>query len=128
MKKNKKIFSIIFLIIYLILNLNFSYAQKGPKPAPIPSDSSSPIKSGQDIMDLLGGILEYITIVFWILAIGAALYAAYLYLFSRGNEEKAKEARKMLWYAVIAMVIGLIAFSLPAIIKSILEIRGTRFV
>jgi len=128
MKKNKKIFSIIFLIIYLILNFNFSYAQKGPKPAPIPSDSSSPIKSGQDIMDLLGGILEYMTIVFWILAIGAALYAAYLYLFSRGNEEKAKEAKKMLFYAVIAMVIGLIAFSLPAIIKSILEIRGTRFV
>jgi len=128
MQKNKKFFLIIFSIIYLILNFNFLYAQRGPRPAPIPSDPSSPIKSGQDIMDFLGGLLEYMVIVFWILAIAASLYAAYLYLFARGNEEKAKEARKMLWYAVIAIVIGLIAFGLPALIKSILEIRGTRFV
>jgi choline-glycine betaine transporter len=126
MQKMKKIFSIIFLI--LVLTINFSYAQKGPKPPEIPQDPNAPIKKAQDIMDLIGGILEYISIIFWVLAVAGSFYAGYLYLSAFGNEEKTTKAKKMLQYVVIAIAIGLMAYGLPQLIKSFLEIgdKGVR--
>jgi hypothetical protein len=123
MQKIKKIFLIIFLIS--VLTISFSYAQKGPTPPEIPQDPNAPIKQMQDIMNLFGGILQYITIIFWILAIAASFYAGYLYLLSGGNEEKTGKAKKMLLYAVIAIAIGLMAYGLPQLIKSFLEIGNS---
>jgi len=131
MQKMKKIFSIIFLIIILVFTVNFSYAQKDkpaqntPKPAEIPKDPNAPIQTTQNIIDFFGGILRILSIIFWIFAVAASFYAGYLYLLSGGNEEKTGKAKKMFWYAVIAIAIGLMAYGLPQLVKNFLEIGNS---
>jgi uncharacterized SAM-binding protein YcdF (DUF218 family) len=125
MQKMKKIFSIIFLIIILVFTVNFSYAQNTPKPAEIPKDTNAPIQTTQNIIDLFGGILRILSIIFWIFAVAASFYAGYLYLLSGGNEEKTGKAKKMLLYAVIAIAIGLMAYGLPQLVKNFLEIGNS---
>jgi hypothetical protein len=127
--KIKFLFLSIFIILILLNFYNLSYAQSGIQPPDIlkkgggsfiPKDQKAPIKTSDDIIDLIRGILEIMSVVFWILAVGGALYAAYLYLFSRGSEEKTKEAKKMLLYVVIAIAIALMASALPTLIYNFL--------
>jgi choline-glycine betaine transporter len=117
----QKLGKIFLIIIFLIFAVNFSYADlKAPE---IPKDSSAPIQGAQDIINIFGGILRMLSIIFWIFAVGATFYAGYLYILSGGVEEKIGKAKKMLWYAIIAIVIGLMAYGLPQLVKSFLKIR-----
>jgi H+/Cl- antiporter ClcA len=122
MQKMKKIFLIIFFI--LVLTISFSYAQRGPTPPEIPQDPNAPIKRMQDIIYLFGNILRYIALIFWLGAFAGAFYAGYLFLLSGGNEEKIGKAKKMLWYVVIAIAIGLMAYGLPTLVYNFLNPQG----
>ncbi|MGB9609008.1 MAG: hypothetical protein ACPL3E_01385 [Minisyncoccia bacterium] len=82
-------------------------------------------KSYQDIIKFFDGLANIIAGLFWTAAIIAAIWSGFLFLTSGGNEEKATKAKKMLWYTIIAIIIGLMAFGLPSLIKNILTtIRG----
>jgi len=119
MKKNLLIILIIYF--FLVLNVNFLYTQDTPKPPEIPKDPNAPFKTSKDIINFFQGILKDFAIIFWIFAIGASFYAGYLYLFAVGVEEKAKKAKKMLLYTIIAIVIGLMAYSLPTLVNNVLK-------
>lgn len=88
------------------------------------ADNESPIKSANDVVTVLGNILTWVGRIFWIFAVGATLYAGFLYLTAAGNTERVGKAKKQLVYVVIAIVIGLLAWGLPAIIKNILTPSG----
>lgn len=47
------------------------------------------------------------------------LYAAFLFLTSSGSPEKAGKATKIITYAIIGMVIGLLARAIPAAVRYI---------
>lgn len=50
------------------------------------------------------------------------LYAAFLFLTSSGSPEKAGKATKIITYAIIGMVIGLLARAIPAAVRYIVGI------
>ena len=61
-------------------------------------------------------------VMFWVLmavSIIMIFWAAFLYATSEGESEKPSQARKMILYAAIGIVIALIAKGAPAIVASI---------
>ncbi|MBI4992445.1 MAG: hypothetical protein HZB99_04480 [Candidatus Harrisonbacteria bacterium] len=63
-------------------------------------------------------------IVFFSLAIVFMLYAGYLYLTAGGEAEQVSKAKNQLIYSIIAIVIGLAAYSATAIIANFLQTSG----
>jgi preprotein translocase subunit SecG len=89
------------------------------------SNSNEPIfKSYKDIISFLEGITNIFASIFWIFAVFFGIYSAYLFVFEGASEEKVTKAKKMLFYTVIAIAVGLMAYGLPALVKSILQIRS----
>lgn len=86
----------------------------------IPKDPKAPIKTYGDIESWFDTAAGWVATIFWIAAVVAVFYSAYLFLFSGGDTEKTTKARQVLWYAVIAIAIGLMAYGFPAFIDSIL--------
>lgn len=113
-------------IIVLLLPPVYGFAQQGaPKiNVPVPTDPNAPLKKGGDIYGLAGKLALYIAVIFWIFATVSAFYAGYLYLAASGNPEILKKAQKQIWYTVIAIVIGLMAWGLPVLIKNIISPPG----
>ena len=67
---------------------------------------------GCTIVNLLFGILIFLTIFFVILA-------AFKYLTASGDPEKVKAASQDLLYAAVAIVVGLLAKGIPLIVGSL---------
>jgi hypothetical protein len=85
-----------------------------------PTDQG-PLSTTAQIVGVINQFLFYFSAVFWIAAAGFVFYAAYLYLTAAGNKELLGKAKKQLLYAVIAMVIGLMAAGLPSLINAFLS-------
>ncbi|MDE2018844.1 MAG: hypothetical protein KGJ13_00680 [Patescibacteria group bacterium] len=71
-----------------------------------------------DVTNLFCGVLNW---MFWgliVLGIAMVLVAAYGYATSSGDPERAGKASKTLLYAVIAIVVGLLAQGVPFIVAS----------
>lgn len=90
-----------------------------------PTDTTAPIQDVEGGIDLFRQVLSWFAIVFWIAAALFVFYAAFLYLTAAGNEEQVKKASSQLLYAVIAIAVGLMAYGLPAFVKTFLEGGGT---
>lgn len=54
------------------------------------------------------------------IAVLVILYAAFQYMTAGGNEDKVSDATKTLTYAIIGIVVSLLAFSIPPIVKSLI--------
>jgi len=105
---------IYFITIYLLLN-----------SIVLAADNDAIFSSWEDILKFFNNLATIIAQFFWTAAIVAAIWSGFLFLTAGGNEEKTGKARKMLQYTVIAIVIGLLAFGLPSLIKNILvTVRG----
>jgi hypothetical protein len=83
--------------------------------------ADSPINSVDDIIKVAENIATWTARLFWIAAVIATLYAGFLFLTAGGDTEKVTKAKRQIWYAVIAIVIGLMAFGLPTLINSIIK-------
>jgi hypothetical protein len=105
---------IYFITIYLLLN-----------SIVLAAENDVIFSSWEDILNFFNNLANIIARFFWTAAIIAAIWSGFLFLTTGGNEEKTGKAKKMLQYTVIAIVIGLLAFGLPSLIKNILiTIRG----
>jgi len=71
----------------------------------------------QTVVNFLGSMFFAISAVF-------ILYAGYLYLTAGGEAEKVGTAKTQLIYSLIAIAIGLVAFSATAIVKNFLTTGG----
>ena len=116
---NKALKTIAILILFGFLFTNFVFAVLTPPD--IPQDPKAPFKNYNDIQSFFDRMLTLFATIFWLFAIAASFYAGYLFLFSGGVEEKIGKAKKMIWYAIIAIVLGLMAYGLPALINNILK-------
>lgn len=56
-----------------------------------------------------------------VIAVLFVLYAAFLYLTAGGDEEKIKQAKNYIIYAVVALVVGAISQALIAIVNNFLQ-------
>lgn len=99
------------MAILLVLPL-ISFAQTAPADVSIRSEGA--------LIGLLLRILGLLRTLFWIAVVFFILLAAFYYLTSGGDAAKAGKANQMLMYAVIAIVVALVATSLPYLVRSLL--------
>lgn len=71
-------------------------------------------------IDLLNTILGWMFTIFMVLAVIMIIWAAFVYLTAGGDEEKVGKAKNMLIYAVVAIVVALLAAGVPKIVQSLL--------
>lgn len=95
------------------------------QPTPVlPPTTQGPITSvggAGGVIPLLNKILTWIGTIFWIAAAIFVLYAGFLYLTAGGDPEKVGKANHQLIYAIVAIVIGIMAFGLPKLIDAFLR-------
>ena len=82
-------------------------------------DPTAPIQDVDDIYDVLDTILGIVYTIFFVVAAFFILYSGFLYLTAAGNEDNLKKAKNQIIYAVIAIVIALIALGVDNIVASV---------
>ncbi len=75
-----------------------------------------------DAWTVINKILNFIWPLFIGIAVIMFLYSGFLFLAASGDPTKIKEARNSLLYGIIGVVVGILAFSLPLIIKNTLGV------
>lgn len=73
------------------------------------------------LVDRFAGIVRWVYIIFFTVAVLLILLAAFTYLTAAGDEEKLKQARDRLIYAAVAIVVALLAVGFRAIIENFLR-------
>jgi len=106
----KHVGKMLFGFVLGVLVPAFALAQSGP-----------PIRDVQGIITLANNVSRWVATVFWIVAVIAVFYAAFLFLRGGDDEEKLGKAKKQLWYAVIAIAVGLMAYGFVPLIDSALR-------
>ncbi len=96
-----------------------AFAQTNPYGNVVPTQVPT-LNSPGDVMNLLYTFLGWAFAFFFVIAVFMFLWAAFIYLTGAGNEEKVSEAKKRLLYGVIAIVVALLAGSIPSIVKNLL--------
>lgn len=99
---------------------NISFAVYGVAFAQILNYPKDIIDTPEKIVDLTETIRDWVFTVFMIVAVIAIIYTAFMYLTAAGSEDKVKKARMALTFAIVAIVIALLAGSLPTLIQNII--------
>ncbi len=87
-------------------------------------DMQSPIQSVDDGKNVFITIVQWVYTIFFIVAVLFILIAAYNFIVGGSDEKKIELAKNQIKYAVIAIVIALIASSLSLVVKNFLESSG----
>lgn len=84
----------------------------------------SPVSEPRGFFKIAGDVVKYVYIIFFIIAVLFIIVAAFTYLTKAGQPEEIKKAHTQLVYAVIAIVVALLAVGAEAIIKEFLGRGG----
>jgi len=120
----------VFLIIPMAILITLSFAASNAADKwQLPSESvpnlpNSPVSKPESFLTILGKAVYYVYIAFFIVAVLFIVLAAYDYLTKSGEPEKIKEVHRKLLYAVIAIVVALLAVGAEEIIQQFLEKEG----
>ncbi len=114
MKKSLLIISVIVvLVLPFIANAQIKDA----------SDQFENLDKNQ-LVDIALSFAEWFLIVLGVLAVIMVLYGAFLYIIAGGQEDNIKKAKNVLIYAIIGVVVAILAFSVVAFTKSLFEPPG----
>ena len=72
------------------------------------------------LVDIIRGVVRWIYIIFFIIAVLFIIFAAFTYLTSAGDPEKVGTAKSQLIYAAIAIAVALLAVGFQAIVSNFL--------
>jgi hypothetical protein len=120
----KKITFIILLITFVITPI---FSVKAITPGTIPNADDLKIQGSVNItqastfLDIIAVIVTYTYELFFIVAVLFILVAAFYFLTASEDTEKIKKARTMIMYAVIAIVVALLAVGASLIIRNFLS-------
>ncbi len=73
------------------------------------------------VVDILRNVVRWIYIIFFILAVMFILFAAFNYLTAGGEAEKVNTAKNQLIYAIVAIVVALLAVGFETIIRNFIS-------
>ncbi len=76
--------------------------------------------SPSDVSRVIGRIATFMSTLLLASSVIVILAAGFIYLTAGGDETKVTTATKTLTYAVIGIVVGLVAYSIPTLIQAIL--------
>lgn len=77
-----------------------------------------PITTVTQVYNLTVRILGYLQTFFWVVAAIMIVWAAFLYVTGGGNEDKIAKAKQMLIYAVLAIIVALVATAVVGAVRS----------
>ena len=80
-----------------------------------------PIKSITDVENTLVKIVNLMFGIFWIIAVVIIIWVAFTFLTAGGDEKKIEEAKKILFYTLIAAATALLANSISPILSNLLS-------
>jgi len=89
-----------------------------PPPAPSPIQGLN----ATALFRILGYVVGWIYIVFFVIAIVLILLAAFTYLTSGGDPAKVTSAKNQLIYAAVAVAIAILSYSFVSIVNSLVAI------
>ena len=114
----KKIF---FSAMALLISPSLALAQPDIKQGNIGGGASAYgdiIRIIQNVGSWMLGILLTLSAIF-------IIYAAFLFLTAAGDETKVKEAKNIIIYAIVAIVVGILAWGITQVVQSIILHGGT---
>lgn len=111
----KKILSVVALVLIIASPLMVSAQMVGDAPT---------ISKLSEVTTTAKNIVNWIIVMFWILTVFFLIWAAIIYLTAGGEEDKLKEAKNRVIYALIAGVIALLSTGLSAIVTNLLGITS----
>jgi undecaprenyl pyrophosphate phosphatase UppP len=106
--------------LLLIAPMNFANGQVGDIPG---VQRVGPTTVG-GLVDVLRNVVRWVYIIFFVLAVMFILFAAFNYLTAGGEAEKISKAKNQLIYAIIAIVVALLAVGFETIIRNFLASPG----
>jgi hypothetical protein len=101
----------------IFLAVFFAAAQASPEP-------TSVITNVNQILNIVRYVVKLVYWLFFLIAVLFVIFAAFTYLTAGGAEVKVKKATNMLIYAVVAVVVALIAWGIESIVRNAL-MQGT---
>jgi uncharacterized membrane protein len=112
MRYKKVAFLTAFVFLTMALLPLFTSAQNTNTPL---------IDEPEDVITAAEAFVVWMYRVFWVVAVGFVIWAAFLFLSAGGDAEKVTKAKKMLLYAVIAAAIVLLANGIDVIVTNLLK-------
>jgi hypothetical protein len=109
-----------------------AFAQVPGNPCPNPPVPGVPCSANVNtanpntVYNILSSIINIAFIILMLLAVLFIIWAAFKYLTAGGDPENVETAQRMLLYAVIAIVIGLLAKSVPLIVGNFVNSNVTQ--
>ncbi len=79
-----------------------------------------PVAQNLDIPGILNKILDIVWPIFIGLAIIMFIVAGFLFLKAQGDPAETKTAQKAVMWGVVGIIVGILAFSIPRIVTSLL--------
>lgn len=121
--KSSKLFSV-SLIAFAVLSVGFpliSQAQfnlfGGNYGTPQPVN----LTGIEQVLAVTQRIVNWIFVFLMVIAVGFILAAAFSYLNSKGESTKITEATKKFIFAAVAIAVGLIAQSVPFVVRTLIQ-------
>jgi heme/copper-type cytochrome/quinol oxidase subunit 2 len=80
-----------------------------------------PIKTPGEVKTSLQNIVSWMSTIFWIVAVGYVIWAAFMFLHAGGDAEKVEAAKKRILYALIAAAVALLANGIMSIVTNVIK-------
>ena len=74
----------------------------------------------QQVSNAVSRVAEFLSTLLFAVSVIVVIIAGFMYLTAGGNEQQVTKANKTLTYAVVGLVVGASAYSLPYLIQNIL--------
>ena len=81
---------------------------------------ATPISDLSDVSTTIERLVTWLIYIFWIVAVAFLFWAAFLYLTGGDDEEKIKEAKSRVRYAIIAAAVALLSTGIDYIVWNVL--------
>ena len=92
---------------------------EGPLCTPSTTTTGLPTGSVDGFVGTLVQILQWLLVAFGVIALIAFVIAGYKYVFSGGDEGAAEEAKEMLKYTIIGIVVALSGYIIITLVQEI---------
>lgn len=115
-KKNIKPAVLLVVIITVLFLPYFVFAQDIPSPIDrldnIRPDTGYEDAGSDTLAEYVGSIVRAFLILLGVIFVILIIYGGYTWMTSAGNEEKLSKARKILWRAIIGLIVLLASYAI----------------